>query len=99
MFSVPKPEPTQAPANPFLDNPFAKAFQEMMANLGQPVAAAKPEAPKAEAAPAEETKATPESYAAMLNAMFDSGIEVQKNYQKSIETIFESYMPKTAPKA
>jgi hypothetical protein len=27
----------------------------------------------------------------MLNTMFDSGLEVQKNYQKSMEGIFERY--------
>ena len=52
MFSVPKPEATSQP-NPFLDNPFAKAFQEMMGGLGQqPAAPTKtktPEAPKEEA--------------------------------------------------
>ncbi len=36
-----------------------------------------------------------ESYMDMLNSMFDSGLEVQKSYQKSMEAIFETYMPKT----
>jgi hypothetical protein len=90
MFSVPKPE--QAPSsNPFLDNPFAKAFQEMMAGFGQQPAAKTPEAPK------EEAKVTADSYTEMLNAMFDSGLEVQKNYQRSLETIFETYRPKPSP--
>ncbi|OWV92232.1 hypothetical protein ATY78_01470 [Rhizobium sp. R635] len=91
MFSVPKPEPTPQP-NPFLDNPFTKAFQEMM-GLGQQPAAQQP-APKAPEAPKEEAKANAESYAAMLNAMFDSGLEVQKSYQKNLEAIFETYRPK-----
>lgn len=87
MFSTPKPEPASTP-NPFLDNPFAKAFQEMMGGLGQqPAAKAPPEAPK------EEAKA--DSYTEMLNAMFDSGLEVQKNYQRSLEAIFETYRPKS----
>lgn len=94
MFSVPKPE-APAATNPFLDNPFAKAFQEMMGNLGQPVAAAKAPEPQKEA-----PKAAPENYSEMLNAMFDSGLEVQKSYQKNLEAIFESYRPKpTEPKA
>jgi hypothetical protein len=33
----------------------------------------------------------------MLNAMFDSGLEVQKSYQKNLEAIFEAYRPKSAP--
>lgn len=87
MFSVPKSEstPTQ---NPFLDNPFAKAFQEMMGGLGQQPAAKTPEAPK------EEAKVNADSYTEMLNAMFDSGLEVQKNYQRNLEAIFETYRPK-----
>lgn len=92
MFSVPKPEPEKTVANPFLDNPFAKAFQEMMAGMSQPQQAAKaPEPPK------EEAKEPSESYMDMLNTMFDSGLEVQKSYQKSLETIFEAYRPKSAP--
>ncbi|UVD57499.1 DUF937 domain-containing protein [Rhizobium sp. Pop5] len=92
MFSVPKPEPTPQP-NPFLDNPFAKAFQEMMAGLGQQPAAQQPVSKPPEA-PKEEAKVNADSYAQMLNAMFDSGLEVQKSYQKSLEAIFETYRPK-----
>ena len=94
MFSVPKPEPQKTVANPFLDNPFAKAFQEMMAGMSQPQQAAKaPEPPK------EEVKEPSESYMDMLNTMFDSGLEVQKSYQKSLETIFDAYRPKSPPSA
>ncbi len=88
MFSAPKPAPQAPAANPFFDNPFAKAFQEMMGNLGQPVA------PKpAEAAKTEE-KQPAAGYMDMLNTMFDSGLEAQKGYQKNMEAIFETYMPK-----
>ena len=90
MFSVPKPEPQPQPANPFLDNPFARAFQDMMANLQQPAA-------KAAEPPKEERKAENDSYAQMLITMFDSGLEVQKGYQKSLEAIFEAYRPKSTP--
>ena len=90
MFSVPKPGPAPA-QNPFLDNPFAKAFQEMMGGLGQQPAAKAPEAPK------EEAKANADSYTEMLNTMFDSGLEVQKNYQRSLEAIFDTYRPKPSP--
>ncbi|MDR9812634.1 DUF937 domain-containing protein [Rhizobium hidalgonense] len=91
MFSVPKAEPTPQP-NPFLDNPFAKAFQEMMAGLGQQPAAQP--ATKTPEAPKEETKAAADSYGEILNAMFDSGLEVQKTYQRNLEAIFETYRPK-----
>lgn len=91
MFSVPKPAPEQTPNNPFLDNPFAKVFQEMMRNLG------KTAVPEPQPAPKEEQPAAAESYMSMLNAMFDSGLEVQKSYQKSMEAIFETYRPQTPP--
>ncbi|WP_454848315.1 DUF937 domain-containing protein [Rhizobium binxianense] len=88
MFSTPKPEPQSV--NPFLDNPFTRAFQEMMATLAQPPAKA-PEPPKEDARP----KTDADGYAEMLNAMFDSGLEVQRSYQKSLEAIFESYRPQS----
>lgn len=88
MFSAPKPEP-EAPANPFLGNPFARAFQEMMAGLGPQPPAKTSEPPEEDA----KSKADTDSYAEILNAMFDSGLEVQKSYQKSLEAIFESYRP------
>jgi Uncharacterized conserved protein len=81
-----KPQAQAAPANPFLDNPFTKAFQEMMAVASgqeQPKEAPKPKA----------TETDPSSgFGEMLNAMFDSGLEVQKSYQKSMEQIFDSYL-------
>ncbi|MBX4908062.1 MULTISPECIES: DUF937 domain-containing protein [Rhizobium] len=95
MFSMPKQQPAPAP-NPFLDNPFAKAFQEMMAGLGQQPAAQQPTA-KTPEAPKEEAKVNADSYAEMLNAMFDSGLEVQKSYQRNLEAIFETYRPKPSP--
>jgi hypothetical protein len=71
-----------APANPFADNPFAKAFQDMMAGMnGHPAAGAKPSEP--EAAPADPLKS-------LVNTMFDTGLEMQKDYQRNIETIFET---------
>ncbi|MBX5161370.1 DUF937 domain-containing protein [Rhizobium sp. NZLR3b] len=91
MFSVPRAEPASQP-NPFLDNPFAKAFQEMMGGLGQPPAAKQPTTKTLEA-PTEEAKVA-DSYTEMLNAMFDSGLEVQKTYQRNLEAIFETYRPK-----
>ncbi|MDK4704174.1 DUF937 domain-containing protein [Rhizobium sp. CNPSo 4062] len=85
-----------APTNPFLDNPFAKAFQDMMKNFPMPAEPPKEE-PKAKPAAGIDMAA----YTEMFNAMFDSGLEVQKNYQKNMEAIFDSYMQsgdKPAPK-
>lgn len=71
-----------APSNPFTDNPFAKAFQDMMASMGgQPAASEKPSAP--EASPADSLKT-------LVNTMFDTGLEMQKDYQRNIESIFET---------
>ncbi|MDQ0454945.1 DUF937 domain-containing protein [Rhizobium paknamense] len=81
-----KTEPAAKTANPFLDNPFAKAWTDMVsASLGQ--APKTPEPPKPE--PQAEAK---EAMRSMVNTMFDSGLEVQKSYQKSMEQIFETYM-------
>lgn len=95
MGAAQKPQ-TAAAANPFFDNPFAKSFQDMMTGAyGAPAggAAAAKEAPKpeAEAPPAAKM-------AEIMNAMFDSGLEVQKNYQKSMEQIFDSYLAANAQK-
>jgi len=92
MFSVPKPEAEKATANPFLDNPFAKAFQDMMAGMN-------PQQPKAPEPAKDAPKEQAAGYMDMLNTMFDSGLEVQKNYQKNLEAIFESYRPKDTPPA
>lgn len=96
MMGVQKAKAPSDASNPFLDNPFAKAFQDMMAGFGtsatkqkpDPEPAAKP-AGKPEAAPAPDAQQAP--FIDMFNAMFDSGLEVQKNYQKSMEAILEGY--------
>ncbi len=93
---VKREKPVQA--NPFLDNPFAKAFQDMMRNF--PMAA---EPPKEEARAKEKSAAGVDmaAYTDMFNAMFDSGLDVQKSYQKNMEAIFDSYLKpqeKPAPK-
>ncbi|MFN3508756.1 MAG: DUF937 domain-containing protein [Allorhizobium sp.] len=87
-----KPEP-QAAANPFLDNPFTKAFQDMAAAYTAQMTGQPPETPKASAEPAKTPeKEAQEGFAAMVNTMFDSGLEVQKSYQKSMEQIFDTYL-------
>ena len=95
-----KPNP-QAAANPFLDNPFTKAFQDMASAYTAQMTGQPAEAPKAPQEPAKTSeKDTQEGFAAMMNTMFDSGLEVQKSYQKSMEQIFDTYLtasPKDAP--
>jgi hypothetical protein len=99
MFGAQPPEHKETTGNPFLDNPFAKAFQEMMRGFPYPAEPKKEPAPKPAAAGMDMTQ-----YANMLNAMFDSGLEVQKNYQKNMEAIFDTYLrssetqPPSAPK-
>ncbi|PWE57934.1 hypothetical protein DEM27_01700 [Metarhizobium album] len=88
MFAVPRPEQPQPAANPFADNPFAKAFQDMMSGSFPGAREQKQETAEPKAAAPE-----PNQFAEMLNSMFDSGLEVQKNYQKSLESIFETYRP------
>lgn len=97
-------QPQSTAGNPFLDNPYAKAFQEMMAGFGAAATAAQQPAPAAtKPAPAEKPE-TPASSAQtaslmeMMNSMFDSGLEVQKSYQKNMEAIFDGYL-KSAPSA
>jgi len=85
--SVEREKPTAA-ANPFLDNPFAKAFQDMMAGMNPQQPTKAPEPPK------DEAKEQTAGYMDMLNSMFDSGLEVQKSYQKNLESIFDAYRPK-----
>lgn len=89
--------------NPFLDNPFAQSFQAflrqastqsgenpflaMFAGMpGRPAQADKP------ADDERETEASKGSFPDLMGQMFDSGIEVQKAYQKSVESIFDGYM-------
>lgn len=75
-------------SNPFADNPFAKAFVDMMGTMS----GAKPETP------APEKQETPaESLTRFVNTMFNTGLEMQKDYQKNIEGIFEK-MSKSADK-
>lgn len=95
MGTAQKPQATAA-ANPFFDNPFAKSFQDMMTGAyGMTAAGTAPkEPPKPEAEVPPAAKMTE-----MMNAMFDSGLEVQKNYQKSMEQIFDSYLAANAQKS
>jgi hypothetical protein len=81
----PKAEPTsQGAANSaFGSNPFLDMFQAMLK------AGTTAEAPKA---PPAEPRAETNPVADMLGQMFESGVEVQKSYQKSMDGIFDSYL-------
>ena len=68
--------------NSFAANPFLKAFEAMMT----PPATASKEPEK----PAQTPEAN--AVASLFSQMFDSGIEVQKGYQKSMDGIFDTYL-------
>jgi hypothetical protein len=70
--------------NAFASNPFFQMYQSMM----NPAA---PPPPSAAELPANA------AFSDMLNQMFDSGIEVQKSYQKSMDGIFETYLSGLKP--
>lgn len=71
----------------FADNPFFKAFQDMM----QQGASTPEKAPAENPAFAQFTE--------MMNTMFDSGLEMQKEYQKNIDALFESYKKSSGDKS
>jgi hypothetical protein len=87
----------QPPANPFdnpfaqasfVDNPFGKAVQEMMAGgfaFGRPTAS-----PAGTAK--DNSAAATNAYQDMMNSMFDTGLEVQKSYQASMEALLDRYV-------
>lgn len=92
MWGLEKPAEPQPAANPFLDNPFTKAFQDMMSGAFAQKSAPEQQAAKAPEPAPEAAKPEMDKLQTMLNSMFDSGVEVQKAYQKNMEAIFEGYM-------
>lgn len=95
------PKPAPASGNPFLDNPYAKAFQTMMAGFAPP-AGSQSEQAAPKPAPAEKADTTAQAEPLMnmmnmMNSMFDSGLEVQKTYQKNLEAIFDGYLKSAKP--
>lgn len=78
-----------ATANPFADNPFMQAFKDMMSGSFGHAASS------TSASPAD-AQATANPYVETLNSMFDSGLEVQKSYQKNMESIFDTYFKGSA---
>lgn len=83
-----KPAPA---ADPFSLDAYARAMQDMMAS-----GLAATRAMTGTAAPAPEPEPAPlpgpaEAYAQAMNSLFDSGIEAQKGYQKTMEQLFDTY--------
>ncbi|MDB5555724.1 MAG: hypothetical protein JWL86_5708 [Rhizobium sp.] len=72
-------------ANPFA-NPFLDMFMGSKTRNDTAPAGNTPQAEPAEAA------AATNPFSGLVNQMFDSGVEVQKNYQKNVESIFDSYL-------
>ncbi|MCD2172828.1 DUF937 domain-containing protein [Rhizobium sp. C4] len=83
-------KPTPQQADPFGASAFVKMMQGFMTPPG-----GQTEAPKAEAKPETVETAKPvdlTKYSELVGSLFDSGLEVQKSYQKSMEQIFDGYL-------
>jgi len=70
-------------------NPFANPFLDMFAG-SIPRNDASPSDDGPEAKPAAPSDTNP--FSGLVSQMFDSGVEVQKTYQKNVESIFDSYL-------
>lgn len=104
-----KPKPSQ---QSMFDNPFTQSFQAMFTPQAKEQLAAganpflqmfetmmkqsMPNQPEKAEAPAAVPGA--DAFAGLFSQMFDSGIEVQKNYQKSMDSIFDNYLASLKPK-
>ncbi|HEX2147167.1 MAG TPA: DUF937 domain-containing protein [Pseudorhizobium sp.] len=75
---------SEASAKPFGDNPFVQAFQNMVGCNPGPQAAKDSNGSSNNA----------DAYLDLLGSMFDSGLKVQKTYQKNMEAIFDAYFKK-----
>jgi hypothetical protein len=67
-------------SNAMADNPFLKMFEDMM----------KSGAPSQKSDPEPEHDSNP--YDKLFGNMFDAGREIQKDYQKNMESIFDAYL-------
>lgn len=70
----------------FATNPFMTMFQQMMNGVPSPQ---QPKTP--------DEKTSTNAYTDMFNAMFDSGLEAQKEYQKNIDSLFDTYRNNAKP--
>lgn len=84
-------QPQPNAGNPFGDNPLGQIFQDMMGGgMGDSQARQAP-------APDQQPDRMPSGrernpYDDLFGTMFDSGREVQKGYQKTMESIFDQYL-------
>lgn len=85
FFGMNAAKEAQQAEDPFAGNPFAKAFQDMMANLTPKTTQ------KADASPADPASAAA-TLGNVMSTLFDSGLEVQKEYQRNIDVLFYQYM-------
>ena len=85
FFGMGKPaEKQQAAPDVFAANPFVKAFQDMMSSGTASGASSQAQQKDPMAA-----------FSEMFGTMFDSGLEAQKDYQKRIDALFETYRKNT----
>jgi hypothetical protein len=78
--------PSASASGTAADNPFVHMMQAMMTGAGGAQTTATAPQPGPDAAPA----APANPMGDLVQSMFASGLEVQKNYQKSLESIFET---------
>ena len=74
-----------AGANPMGDNPLGRIFEEMMKGGGM----MQPQARQPEPEPARRPS---NPYEDLFGKMFESGAQVQRDYQKGVENIFDQYV-------
>jgi len=86
-------QPQQGGSNPFTDNPLGQIFQDMLGGAmggGQAREAPEPEQqPDPDRMPSGRKR---NPYDDLFGNMFDAGKEVQKGYQKNMESIFDQYL-------
>ncbi|MBU4529160.1 MAG: DUF937 domain-containing protein [Hoeflea sp.] len=80
-------QPQPGASNPFGDNPLGQIFQDMLGG-GQTRQAPEPEQ-QPDRMPSGRAR---NPYDDLFGKMFDSGREVQKGYQKNMESIFDQYL-------
>ena len=90
---APQQQPPRGADNPFANNPLGQIFQDMIGGAmggGQARQAPEPEQPPE---PDRMPSGRPRNpYDDLFGQMFDSGKEVQKGYQKNMESIFDQYL-------
>lgn len=88
-----RPEPQHDSGSPFDDSPLGQIFQDMLGGaLGGDQAR---QSPQPEQQPDPERMASGRArnpYDDLFGQMFDAGREVQKGYQKNVESIFDQYL-------